>query len=119
MEEFDIQPHSFHRAKGQRVIVEYVVFDEVKLQEADDKYFPDEKGLVRISKDMLEHTDVFRDYMEVMRLCKTYIADPVIFELCRQIEKRIAEILESRFLIWGYDRWLFENKPLTKGESRE
>lgn len=117
MEEFDIQPHAFRRAKGQRVVVEYVVFDGAKLKEADNKYFPDETGIVSIPKDMLATTDVFRDYMEVMRLCKTYIADPIVFALCRQIENRIAEIIESRFMIWGYDRWLFENKPLTKGES--
>jgi hypothetical protein len=47
-----------------------------------------------------------------MRLCKTYIADPEIFALCREIEKRIVEIIESRFLLWGRDRWLWSEKPL-------
>lgn len=110
----DIQPHAFRRAKGQRVIAEYIVVDLARLEDANYKHFPDigETNFVPITSEMLETSTVFEDYMEVMRLCKTYIADPVVFELCRQIEERIEEVMKSRFALWGYDRWLFEDGPL-------
>lgn len=117
------QPHTFRRTRGKRVIAEYLVIDVARLNEANYKHFPDvgEDNFVPVTAKMLEASTVFEDYMEVMRLCKTYIADPVVFELCRQIERRIEEVLRSRFALWGEDRDLFENKPLplrvTKEES--
>lgn len=117
----DIQPHAFRRAKGQRVVAEYIIIDVERLDEANYKHFPDigETNFVPITSEMLQASTVFEDYMEVMRLCKTYIADPVIFELCRQIERRIEEVMKSRFAQWGEDRWLFEDKPLPLTEQRE
>ncbi len=117
----DIQPHAFRRAKGQRVIAEYIIIDISRLNEANYKHFPDigETNFVPITAKMLETSDVFEDYMEVMRLCKTYIADPVVFELCRQIERRIEEVMKSRFTQWGCDRWLFEDRPLPLQEDNE
>lgn len=115
----DIQPYAFRRAKGRRVIAEYIVVDVARLKEVNFKHFPDigETSFVPITAKMLETSTVFEDYMEVMRLCKTYIADPVVFELCRQIERRIEEIMRQRFAQWGGDRWLFEDKPLQREES--
>lgn len=112
--DFNLQPHSFSRATGERVIVEYIVFDHSKLNEADQKYFPNSEGaIVQVTEQMLKEANVLEDYQQVMRLCKTYVADPVVLSLCRQIEERIVDILESRFLLWGRDRWLFSNDPLS------
>lgn len=117
----NIHPHTFSRTKGRRVIAEYIVIDVARLDKANYKHFPDigESNFVPITAKMLETSNVLGDYLEVMRLCKTYIADPIVFELCRQIEYRIAEVMRSRFAQWGYDRWLFENKPLPLTEQRE
>jgi hypothetical protein len=110
----NIHPHAFRRAKGQKVIAEYIIIDVARLNEANYKHFPDvgETNFVPITAKMLETSTVFEDYIEVMRLCKTYIADPIVFELCRQIERRIVEVMRSRFAQWGEDRWLFEDEPL-------
>lgn len=113
--------NGFQRTKGQRVIAEYILIDRNRLNEANYKYFPDisETQFVSISKEMLDTTGVYKDYLEVTRLCKTYIADPVIFDLCRQIEERIKDTLEFRFLFWGQDKWLFKNQPLQEKNSEE
>ncbi len=105
--------HAFHRAKDQKVVAEYVVIDKEKLDEANYDHFPSigETNFVAVTDELLKDTNVLKDYLEVMRLCKTYIADPVIFDLCRQIEKRIAEVLAYRFFTWGMDRCVFEDKP--------
>jgi hypothetical protein len=114
-----IQPYSFSRTKGERVVAEYVVFNQSKLDEANQKHFPNSEGsIVRVTEQMLKDANVLEDYQEAMRLCKTYVADPVIFELCRQIENRIVEILESRFLLWGHDKWLFLDSPLSSIDKR-
>lgn len=117
-----IQPYAFRRAKGERVVVEYVVFDKALLDKANSKH-PLIAGeeVIPVTSEMLQG-NMLEDYMQVMRLCKTYIADPEVFALCREIERRISEIIESRFLLWGRDRHLFSNKPLpltTEEESDE
>ena len=105
--------HAFHRTKGQKVVAEYVAIDKEKLDEANYDHFPNigETNFVAITEELLKDTNVLKDYLDVMRLCKTYIADPIVFDLCRQIEKRIAEVLIYRFFIWGKDRSVFEDKP--------
>lgn len=112
--DFNLQPCSFSRAKGNRVVAEYVIFNSDKLAVANQKHFPDSDGkIVQVTEEMLREANVLEDYQQVMRLCKTYIADPVVFDLCRQIEQRIVEILESRFMLWGYDRWQFMDSSLS------
>jgi hypothetical protein len=106
-----IEPHSFSRTKGKRVVAEYIIIDQNSLNKANAK-LPSTDKITIVTEDMLKNTNILDDYQQVMRLCKTYIADPEIFALCREIEKRIVEIIESRFLLWGRDRWLFENRPL-------
>lgn len=98
--------NAFRRAKGERVTAEYVVIDEDRLLRVEQKYVVKPEKIVIADQEMLE------DYKEVTRLCKTYVSDPVVFELCRQIEDRIAEILEARFVLQGEDMWLFEDKSL-------
>ena len=117
----DYHFNAFRRAKGQQVVAEYIVVDRSKLNQANYKYFPDisEVHFVPVNSEMLE-SGILKDYMEVMRLCKTYVADPIIFDLCRQIEERITEILEFRFWFWGRDRWLISERPLPlKNNSEE
>jgi len=101
--------NAFRRAKGERIIAEYVVFDEQRLAKASEKHVLTSESSIVTSV----NSEMLRDFQEVTRLCKTYIADPVVFELCREIERRIAEILKSRLEIQGLDRWCFEDKPLT------
>ena len=107
--------NAFRRSKGQRIVAEYIVVDQFKLDEANYKHFPDISPFALV----LANEDVFKDYQEVMRLCKTYVADPIIFQLCREIEKRIADILNRRLMWRGEDRWLFEDRPLPLRNSNE
>ena len=107
--------NAFRRDKGQRIVAEYIVVDQLKLAEADYKHFPDASPFALVSA----NKEVFKDYQEVMRLCKTYVADPVVFKLCREIEKRITLILERRLTSEGEDRWLFEDKPLPLRTQKE
>lgn len=117
----EIKPCSFSRTKGQRVVAEYVITDKKHLEAINDKYFlnSDDIGnvIVPVTSDMLQNTNILNDYKQVMKLCKTYIADPEIFALCREIEKRIVEIIESRFLLWDRDNWIFSIKPLSINEE--
>jgi len=106
-----ISPYAFSRTKGQRVIAEYIVIDQNQLNRANAK-LPSTDKITIVTEDMLKNTNILDDYQQVMRLCKTYIADPEIFALCREIEKRIAEIIEARFLLWDKDVHLFSEKPL-------
>ena len=100
--------NGFLRQKGKRVVAEYVIMDHNKLDEVNLKHFPD------VSEDAIVQADseVAQDYLEIMRLCKTHIAHPEVFELCRKIEYLISQVLQDRFAHFGSDRWLFENKPL-------
>lgn len=100
--------NAFHRSKGKQVVAEYVVVDDEKLTEANEKHIivGESKLITQVNDEMLQ------DYQEVTRLCKTYVADPAIFQLCREIEQRIADILKSRLEFQGGDRWCFEDKPL-------
>lgn len=99
--------NGFKRQRGKQVVAEYVVVDQSKLTEANFKHFPDvsEASFVQVDPNMMD------DYMEIMRVCKTHIAHPEVFELCRRIEHLINEVLRDRFSK-GQDRWLFEEKPL-------
>jgi hypothetical protein len=113
--------NAFRREKGQQVVAEYVVVDRSKLNEANYKYFPDisAQHFVPVSSEMLD-SGILKDYVEVMRLYKTYVADPVVFDLCRQIEQRIVEILEFRFWFWGKDKWVISEQPLPlKNDEKE
>jgi len=113
-----IQPYSFSRIKGKKVIAEYIIIDRSRLEEANNKYGSSEI-LMPITYDMLQNTNILEDYRQVMRLCKTYIADTEVFALCREIEQKIGNIIRSRFLLWGSDRGIFFDKPLsiTREES--
>lgn len=101
---------SFKREKGKRVIVEYVVMNQNKLEEANLKWFPEvpSNELVEANEDILE------DFTQAMTLCKTHIADPLVFDLCRKIEVLIKQIMLDRFTYQGKDCWVFEEKPLDK-----
>lgn len=112
-----IQPFSFSRIKGKRVVAQYVITDKKHLDSINNKYFlnSDDIGnsIVPVTSEMLQNTNILEDYQQVMKLCKTYIADPEIFELCREIENRIVEIIESRFLLWDKDIWLSSVSPIS------
>ena len=101
--------NGFKRQKGQRVVAEYVVLDQGKLDKANIKHFPDISEMSFVQAD----DTIAQDYMEIMRLCRTHIAHPEIFELCRRIEQLINEVLQDRFVHFGSDRWLFEDEPMS------
>lgn len=107
--------NAFRRAKGERVTAEYIIVDETKLIAADKRHFSDTTSELITEVD----EEILKDYQEVTRLCKTYIADPVVFELCRKIERRILEILTNRFCDRGRDMWQFEDKPLPLRNEKE
>lgn len=100
--------NGFKRQKGQQVVAEYIVIDQNKLDEANVKHFPDISEISFVQANEV----VAQDYMEIMRLCKTHIAHPEVFELCRKIEQLINQVLQDRFVHFGSDRWLFEDEPL-------
>lgn len=106
--------NGFKRQRGKQVVAEYVIIDHSKLIDANLKHFPDvsEASFVQADAGMVD------DYMEIMRMCKTHIAHPEIFELCRRIEHLIDEVLRDRFATNGSDNWLFEDKPLPLRNER-
>ena len=118
-----IQPFSFGRTRGKRVVAQYVITDKKHLDAINNKYFlnSDDVGspLVPVTSEMLQNTNILEDYQQAMKLCKTYIADPEIFALCREIENRIVEIIESRFLLWDKDRWMFFSGPISQSNFNE
>lgn len=107
--------NGFRRQKGEKVVAEYVVIDPQQLDAANYKHFPDVPTTALVEA----NEDIARDFMQTVRLCKTHIADPQVFELCREIERLIAKVIQERFVYFGQDRWMFEEGPLPLKEDTD